>query len=66
MLQVKDIDNVGRAYDLLDDYDVPITLSLGHHTNDKRFSGYCTTPSLFNVELGYNGIEVTIDWVPQV
>ena len=66
MLQVKDIDDVGRAYDLLDDYDVPITLSLGRHTNDKTFSFYCATPSLFNVELGYDGIEVTGDWVPQV
>ena len=66
MLQVKDIDDVGQAYDLLDEYDVPITLSLGRHTNDKTFSFYCATPSLFNVELGYDGIEVTGDWVPQV
>ncbi len=66
MLQVKDIDDVGQAYDLLDEYDVPLTLSLGRHTNDKTFSFYCATPSLFNVELGYDGIEVTGDWVPQV
>ena len=57
---------MGQAYDLLDEYDVPLTLSLGRHTNDKTFSFYCATPSLFNVELGYDGIEVTGDWVPQV
>jgi extradiol dioxygenase len=66
MLQVKDIDDVGMAYDLLEEYDVPITLSLGRHTNDKTFSFYCATPSLFNIEVGYDGIEVTADWVPQV
>jgi len=66
MLQAKDIDDVGQAYDLLEEYDVPLTLSLGRHTNDKTFSFYCATPSLFNVELGYDGIEVTGDWVPQV
>ena len=41
MLQVKDVDDVGIAYDLLDEYDVPLTLSLGRHTNDKTFSFYC-------------------------
>ncbi len=66
MLQVKDIDDVGMAYDMLDEYDVPLTLSLGRHTNDKTFSFYCATPSLFNVEVGYDGIEVDGDWVPQV
>lgn len=66
MLQVKDIDDVGLAYDMLDEYDVPLTLSLGRHTNDKTFSFYAATPSLFNVEVGYDGIEVDGAWVPQV
>lgn len=64
MLQMKSIDDVGSAYDMLDEYDVPITLSLGRHTNDKTFSFYCATPSLFNVEIGYDGIEVDDEWVP--
>ncbi|CAI9410089.1 VOC family protein [Nocardioides sp. T2.26MG-1] len=64
MLQMKSIDDVGSAYDMLDEYDVPITLSLGRHTNDKTFSFYCATPSLFNVEVGYDGIAVDGDWVP--
>lgn len=64
MLQMKSIDDVGSAYDMLDEYDVPITLSLGRHTNDKTFSFYCATPSLFNVEIGYDGIEVNAEWVP--
>ena len=64
MLQMRSIDDVGSAYDMLEEYDVPITLSLGRHTNDKTFSFYCATPSLFNVEIGYDGIEVNADWVP--
>ena len=64
MLQMKSIDDVGSAYDMLDQFDVPLTLSLGRHTNDKTFSFYCATPSLFNVEVGFDGIEVTDDWVP--
>lgn len=64
MLQMRSIDDVGSAYDMLDEYDVPITLTLGRHTNDKTFSFYCATPSLFNVEVGYDGVEVNADWVP--
>lgn len=66
MLQMRSIDDVGNAYDLLEKHEVPLTLSLGRHTNDKTFSFYCATPSLFNVEVGYDGIEVGADWVPQV
>jgi extradiol dioxygenase len=64
MLQMKSIDDVGSAYDLLEEKKVPLTLSLGRHSNDKTFSFYCATPSLFNVEIGFDGIEVGEDWVP--
>lgn len=64
MLQVNSIDDVGTAYDMLDEMDVPLTLSLGRHTNDKTFSFYCATPSQFNIEVGYDGVEVGGDWVP--
>lgn len=64
MLQMRSIDDVGSAYDLLETHDVPLTLSLGRHTNDKTFGFYCATPSLFNVEVGFDGIEVGEDWVP--
>ena len=40
---------------------MPLTLSLGRHTNDQTFSFYRATPSLFNVELGFDGIEVDGD-----
>jgi biphenyl-2,3-diol 1,2-dioxygenase len=66
MLQTKSIDDVGSAYDLIEEHQVPLTLSLGRHTNDRTFSFYCATPSLFNIELGFDGVEVTPDWVPQV
>lgn len=29
-------------------------------------SFYCTTPSTFHLEYGYDGLEITPDWVPRV
>lgn len=66
MLQLTDLNDVGTAYDLIDKYDVPLTLSLGRHTNDLMQSFYVATPSQFNIEYGYDGIEITPDWVPRV
>lgn len=65
MLQLKELDDVGNAYDLIEKYDVPITLSLGRHSNDRMQSFYICTPSLFNIEYGYDGVEITPDWVPR-
>lgn len=64
MLQMKSMDDVGTAYDLLEEMEVPLTLSLGRHTNDKTFSFYCCTPSQFNIEVGFDGVEVNAEWVP--
>lgn len=66
MLQLEELDDVGNAYDLIEDHDVPLTLSLGRHTNDRMQSFYVCTPSLFNIEYGYAGLEITADWVPRV
>jgi extradiol dioxygenase len=66
MLQVRSIDDVGWAHDNLERFEVPPVMSLGRHTNDKMISFYCTTPSGFNIEYGYDGLEITDDWVPRV
>lgn len=66
MLQVRSMDDVGTAYDLVPKLDIPLTLTLGRHTNDRMFSFYFSTPSSFHIEYGYDGLEVTDDWVPRV
>lgn len=58
------IDDVGRAYDRALANDVPISISLGRHMNDKAISFYIRNPSGFHLELGCGGIEVGEDWVP--
>ena len=52
MLEVKDIDMVGRALDAARAYRVEGTSALGRHANDWMLSFYTRTPSGFNVEYG--------------
>lgn len=58
------IDDVGRAHDRALANDVPISISLGRHMNDKAISFYVRNPSGFHLEIGCGGIEVGEDWVP--
>ncbi len=53
MLQVKSIDDVGSTYYLAQDLGIPITGSLGRHTNDHMMSFYMRSPSGFEIEYGY-------------
>lgn len=55
MLQLRDMDDVGTTYDLCADKGVPITSTMGRHTNDCMTSFYMQTPSGFQVEYGYGG-----------
>jgi 2,3-dihydroxybiphenyl 1,2-dioxygenase len=55
MLQLEDIDEVGRSYDLCLERGVPIEMSLGRHTNDEMTSFYMRSPAGFQVELGCGG-----------
>ncbi len=67
MIQAGDIDDVGTAYELAEEHDIPITLTIGRHSNDRQFSFYHSTPSSFHVEYGWGGLEVVDeDWVPRV
>ena len=58
MLEVDDLDTVGRALDRCLDDQVPIMAMLGKHTNDHMISFYCTTPSGLAVEYGWNGRQI--------
>jgi 2,3-dihydroxybiphenyl 1,2-dioxygenase len=53
MLQVNTLDEVGFALERAEAANVPITSTLGRHTNDHMVSFYARTPSGFEVEFGY-------------
>lgn len=58
MLQVNTIDDVGHGFDRATEHSMPISSSLGCHTNDKMISFYMQTPSGFDIEYGYGGVEI--------
>jgi 3,4-dihydroxy-9,10-secoandrosta-1,3,5(10)-triene-9,17-dione 4,5-dioxygenase len=58
MLEVDDIDVVGRALDYCLDHDVTVTSMLGKHTNDHMISFYCQSPSGLAIEYGVGGRQI--------
>ena len=58
MLEVRAMEDVGGAYDRCRDAGFPIANELGQHPNDRMFSFYAKTPSGFDVEIGFGGVEV--------
>lgn len=50
--------DVGRAYDRVQNANVPLAMSIGMHPNDLMFSFYVTTPSGFAIELGTDGRQI--------
>jgi 2,3-dihydroxybiphenyl 1,2-dioxygenase len=55
MVEVDDLDAVGRAYDIVNERGIPIFMTFGMHTNDLMLSFYVNTPSGFQMEYGTNG-----------
>jgi len=60
MLEVHDVDDVGRCMDRAERHEVKTTASLGRHTNDGMLSVYLATPSGFEIEYGCEGWQ--FDW----
>jgi 2,3-dihydroxybiphenyl 1,2-dioxygenase len=59
MLQARDFHAVGRAYERARSLDVPLSLSLGQHSDpDGTFSFYGVTPSGFEFEIGAGSHEI--------
>ncbi|MBH79114.1 MAG: 2,3-dihydroxybiphenyl 1,2-dioxygenase [Gammaproteobacteria bacterium] len=58
MIEAREMDAVGLAYDRAQRAGVPIMSTLGRHTNDRMLSFYAQTPSNFQVEFGWGGIKV--------
>jgi 2,3-dihydroxybiphenyl 1,2-dioxygenase len=58
MLEVREMEDVGRAYDRCLDAGIDIASTLGVHPNDRTFSFYARTPSGFEVEVGWGGRKI--------
>ena len=55
MVELKSIDDVGRAYDMALAEDGRVALTMGRHPNDLMLSFYVNTPSGFLMEYGWGG-----------
>lgn len=60
MVEVDSMTEVGRAQDRRAAHQVPLSATLGQHLNDKMTSFYMKTPSGFDLEYGWGGLQV--DW----
>ena len=58
MVEVNSIDDVGRALHRCMAAGTHLTFTLGRHSNDNMLSFYPVTPSGFDVEFGWGGVEV--------
>jgi 2,3-dihydroxybiphenyl 1,2-dioxygenase len=58
MVEVNQLDDVGRAYEICLDRGIPIAMTLGRHSNDHMLSFYAENPSGFEVEYGWGGLLV--------
>ncbi len=56
MLEVTELDILGRALDYIEEKNVPVVQTFGRHTNDKMVSVYVLTPSGVAMEFGTGGI----------
>ena len=61
MVEVDNIDEVGRCEDRRIHSGVKLTATLGRHANDQMVSFYMQTPSGFDMEYGAEGMQVE-DW----
>ena len=61
MLEVDDLDVVGRALDKVQERNIRELATLGRHTNDQMVSFYVESPSGFGVEYGTDGLLINDD-----
>lgn len=61
LLETKQMDDVGFAYDKFD-ADGTVVMTLGRHVNDHMFSFYGATPSGFAVEYGWGARQIEPGW----
>lgn len=66
MFEVPTIDDVGKCMERVQDAGIPITSSLGRHSNDNMLSFYMRSPFGFDVEIGCDAIRVDENWTPRL
>jgi 2,3-dihydroxybiphenyl 1,2-dioxygenase len=67
MLEYRDMNDVGLAYERAKKANISIVLELGHHPNDQAFSFYMRTPSGFGIELAHGSVVIDdATWKPQL
>ncbi len=62
MLEVGELDDVGRAFDRAQRSNA-VARELGRHSNDHMFSFYAKAPGGVEVEYGWGGRRVEAGWV---
>jgi 3,4-dihydroxy-9,10-secoandrosta-1,3,5(10)-triene-9,17-dione 4,5-dioxygenase len=63
MVEVEQLDDVGRALERMRKHQVPLSATLGRHVNDQMVSFYMKSPGGFDVEYGTEGLQVDERWV---
>ena len=58
MLEVDELDHVGRALERVRKHKAPLSATLGRHMNDEMISFYVRSPGGFDVEFGTDGLTV--------
>ena len=61
MLEVNDIDDVGKCWDRVVNAGMTVWNAIGRHPNDRMLSFYAETPSGFQFEFGWGGREILND-----
>lgn len=65
MVETTSLDDVGTGLDLCEKHNVPVTRTLGCHTNDRMVSFYLHCPAGFRIEYGWGGVNVDDLWAPR-
>jgi 3,4-dihydroxy-9,10-secoandrosta-1,3,5(10)-triene-9,17-dione 4,5-dioxygenase len=58
MLEVEELDDVGRALERVRKHGAPLSATLGRHMNDEMVSFYVRSPGGFDIEYGTDGLQV--------
>lgn len=61
MLEVNEIDDVGKCWDRVVNAGLTVWNAIGRHPNDRMLSFYAETPSKFQFEFGWGGREILND-----
>lgn len=56
MIEVEDLDDVGKTLDRAASHQITVACTIGRHSNDEMTSIYIETPSGFLVEYGWGGL----------